>query len=98
MRKTLICLVLLIAFACHQKPTPAEVETRLKKTMSEYLYQSVHNDSSKVKFEIKEVGYFADKEFYECEFKVKMLQAGHDTTAGMKARIAKDFSKVVRIS
>ena len=96
MRKALVCLLLLFSFACHKKPTPSEVETRLKRAMSEFLYESVNNDSSKVKFEVNQVMFFADKEFYACEFKVKMLQAGHDTTAGMKARIAKDFSKVVR--
>lgn len=98
MRKTLLCLSLSFAFACGTTPKPAEIETRLKRTMSEFLYQSVNNDSSKVKFKVKQVIYFADKEFYECEFKVQMLQAGHDTIAGMKARVAKDFSKVVRVS
>jgi len=98
MRKTQLCLSLLLALACGTRPKPEEVESRLKRTMSEFLYQSVNNDSSKVKFEVKQVIYFADKEFYECEFKVKMLQAGHDTIAGMKARVAKDFSKVVRVS
>jgi len=98
MKKTLICLALLFAFSCNKKPTAADVEARLKRTMSEYLYQSVKNDSSKVKYEVKEVIYFKDVDFYECEFKVNMLQPGHDTSGVMKAKIAKDFSKVIRKS
>ena len=89
-------MVLLVAFACNQKPTKTDIENRLKKTMSAFLYESVHNDSSKVKFVVKDVLYFADKDFYECEFHVQMKQQGHDTTDLMRARIARDFSKVVR--
>lgn len=89
-------MILFSVFACTQKPTASDVETRLKKTMSAFLYKSVHNDSSQVKFIVKDVLYFADKEFYECEFHVQMLQKGYDTTDLMRARIAKDFSKVVR--
>lgn len=89
-------MLLLLVFACQTKPTPNDVETRLKKTMSAFLYEKINNDSSAVKFEVKEVSYFADKDFYECEFRVKMTRAGHDTTDMMSARIAKDFSKVVR--
>lgn len=94
----MIAAFLLLAFgiACSPKPTPADVSDRLKRAMSEFLYRSVNNDSSRVKFRVNEVTYFADKEFYECEFKVNMLQAGHDTTAMMRARVASDFSKVVR--
>lgn len=98
MKNTIICLALMLSFACQQKPTPADLENRLKRTMSAFLYKSINNDSSKVKFEVNQVIYFEDKEFYECEFNVKMLRDGHDTTNGMKARIAKDFSKVVRTS
>ncbi len=96
MRKTWIAIFFIAAVACTQKPTAADVENRLKRSMSEFLYRSVNNDSSKVKFHVMDVTYFADKEFYECEFHVKMLQQGHDTTDLMRARIAKDFSKVVR--
>ena len=96
MKKTFLLLSILF-FACQQKTAKTDVDTQLRKSMSEFLYQSVHNDSSKVKFEIKELIFFGDKEFYECEFKVKMSHSGKDTTDIMKARIAKDFSKVVRM-
>ncbi len=97
MKKIGSCIIVaFFFFACTQKPTAADLENRLKKTMSAFLYQSIQNDSSKVKFVVKDVLYFADKDFYECEFHVQMLQQGHDTTDLMRARIAKDFSKVLR--
>ena len=96
MKKMFPGILLLLFFACQPKPATPEVETRLKKAMSTFLYEKIKNDSSSVKFEVKEVTYFADKDFYECEFRVKMTRQGHDTTDMMSARIAKDFSKVVR--
>lgn len=96
MKKILICLFCLLALSCQKKPKPAEVQEHLKKAMSGFLYESVHNDSSKVKFDVKEVIFFEDNEFYECEFNVRMLQDGKDTTGVMRARITKDFVKVSR--
>ena|SRR6478672_4917850 len=96
MRKIAALMLFAVGIACSPKPTPTDVSDRLKRAMSEFLYRSVNNDSSRVKFRVNEVTYFADKEFYECEFKVNMMQAGHDTTAMMRARVASDFSKVVR--
>ena len=83
-------------FACQPKPAPADVEIRLKKAMAAFLYEKINNDSSTVKFNVKEVTFFADKDFYECEFRVNMKRDSFDTTAIMRARIASDFSKVVR--
>jgi hypothetical protein len=97
MRKLIIVAFFATAIACSPKPTPADIENRLKRTMTEFLNHSVGSDSSKVKFRVEKVTYFADKEFYECEFRVQMAQQGHDTTALMQARIASDFSKVVRM-
>ena len=96
MKKIVACLMVLLTVACAQKPVANDLENRLKRTMSSFLYETVNYDSSKVKFLVKDVLYFADKDFYECEFHVQMLQQGHDTTDLMRARIAKDFSKVVR--
>ncbi|MEA3426132.1 MAG: hypothetical protein U9R46_07780 [Bacteroidota bacterium] len=96
MKKTLACLLLLSVLACQKKPKPAEVEQRLKKAMTEFLYQSVNNDSSRVRFDVKEVIFFEEAEGYECEFKVNMAQSGKDTLGVMKAVVTKDFTKVSR--
>lgn len=96
MKNYLITVAMLLAFACKPKPAPADVENRLKRTMSSFLYEKVHYDSSAVRFAVQEVTYFADADFYECEFRVRMISGGLDTTNTMRARIAKDFSKVVR--
>lgn len=96
MKKILTCLLLLAMFSCQKKPKPSEVQAHLKKAMTEFLYESVNNDSSKVKFQVKDVVFFEDATFYECEFNVRMIQQQIDTTGAMKARITKDFSKVTR--
>lgn len=96
MKKILLGTILLLAFACKPKPSATDVENRLKRAMTEFLYAKVNNDSSQVKFAVENVTYFADAEFYECEFRVRMAREGRDTTDLMRARIAKDFSKVVR--
>lgn len=96
MRKTLPVLVLLLLFACQKKPKPSEVQQHLKKAMTEFLYQSVNNDSSRVKFDVREVIYFEDVNAYECEFRVRMQQQGRDTTGVMKATVTRDFAKVSR--
>lgn len=96
MKKILACLFLLSVIACQKKPKPAEIEQHLKKAMSAFLYESVNNDSSRVKFEVKEVIFFEETDGYECEFKVNMVQAGKDTLGVMKAMVTKDFAKVSR--
>jgi hypothetical protein len=96
MKKILACFLLLSLIACQKKPKPAEVTERLKKAFTGFLYESVNNDSSRVRFRVEEVIYYEEQEGYECEFKVNMLQAGKDTLGVMKATVAKDFSKVSR--
>lgn len=96
MRKTLLCTLVLLAFACKSKPSHEAIEADLKKAMLKSLYEAVHNDSSKVKYQIQQVYFFEEKDFYDCEFRVQMYQQGHDTLGVMKAAITKDFSKVTR--
>jgi hypothetical protein len=96
MKKMLCLLAFCAAIACQKKPKPSEVQQHLKKAMAEFLYQSVNNDSSKVRFEVKDVIYFEEPEAYECEFNVRMIQSGKDTTGVMKATVTKDFAKVNR--
>jgi len=44
-----------------------------------------------------DVNYFEDKDFYECEFQVRLFrQGGTDTTGIIKGRVSKDFSKVTK--
>ena len=95
-KKILVCLLLILGLCCQKKPKPSELEKQLRKTMSAFLYKSVNNDSSKVKYDVKEVIFFEAPDFYECEFNVKMSQAGKDTTGVMGARITKDFLRVSR--
>lgn len=73
-----------------------EVEANLKKAMQKSLYEAVGNDSSKVKYRVRQVYFFEEKDIFDCEFRVQMYQPGHDTLGVMKADISKDFSKVTR--
>lgn len=91
----LLSLLVLLA-SCQKKPKPSDIQQHLRKAMTGFLYHSVNNDSSKVRFEVKEVIYFEEADSYDCEFNVRMLQAGKDTTGVMKASVSKDFAKVSR--
>ncbi len=67
--------------------------------MSIYLYKQVNNDSSKVKYRMEEVSYFAEKKRNICDLKVRMILPGKlDTTGIMRAYISKDFKEVKRIN
>ncbi len=97
MKKLFACLFLFATItACQKKPKPEEVQKHLKKAMTEFLYTSVNNDSSRVQFRVHEVIYFEQDNGYECEFRVGMIQNGNDTTGVMKALVTKDFAKVSR--
>jgi hypothetical protein len=98
MKKYLFGLLLVLTLSCEKNPKKDEVVSHLKKAMTEFLFESVNKDTSVVKFDVKEVIYFEDKNFYECEFNVQMKQNGKDTLGIMKARVTKDFSKVNRKS
>ena len=97
MKKIPMLFVVVILFACNRNQSPEELETKLKSTMTDYLYKGVNYDSSKVKYRVQEVSYYIDKDYYDCEFKVFMsVNGGKDTVGGMRANISKDFSKVLR--
>lgn len=96
MKNILFCLLLMLGLGCQKKPKVSEVQKHLTKAMTHFLYQSVNNDSARVKFRVKDVIYFEDTDFFECEFTVDMQQNGKDTTGVMKARINKDFTRVSR--
>lgn len=97
--KNLLIVVFFAIMACGEKTKiRSEVSVHLNKAMSAYLYDKVHNDSSKVKYDVQEVIFFEDATFYECEFKVRVQSTGKDTTGIMKARVSKDFTHVNRES
>ena len=86
----------LLGMSCQRKLSASEVKDNLEKSMSGYL--RTHNAySARAKFEMLDVNYFEDRDFYECEFKVKLYRPdGSDTTGIIKGRISKDFSKVTK--
>jgi hypothetical protein len=96
MKPIILIIVFTAAIGCKRKLTASEKEASLIKSMREYLYNGINNDSSKVKFDVQTANYFEDKNFFECEFKVRVISPGRDTTGTMTARISKDFSKVFR--
>ena len=99
MKKISFFALLLMMIACRHATSRNELESNLKKSMTEYLYKSVKNDSSQVKFNVLTVTFFEEKNFYLCEFKVRMKRVnGLDTTGIMSADISKNFSKVMRKS
>jgi hypothetical protein len=97
MKKISMLVVVVVLFACNRNLPPEELETKLKSTMTDYLYKGVNYDSSKVKYRVQEVIYYIDKDYYDCEFKVFMsVTGGKDTLGDMRANISKDFTKVLR--
>ncbi len=97
MKKIFASFFILILSACNINPSPEELQAKLKSTMTDYLYKGVNYDSSKVKYRVQDVIYYIDKDYYDCEFKVLMsVKGGKDTVGGMRAKISKDFTKVLR--
>lgn len=97
MLKPFILLIAIMSlFGCKRKMTTADIETELKKALTEHLYHAINYDSARIKYDVQTVTYFEDKTFFECEFRVRVTAPNHDTTGTMTARISKDFSKVNR--
>ncbi len=94
MKNFAICFLLVLASSC-QRPVPnPDISGNLKNAMAAFLKKAV--DTTKVRFDVKEVTYFKEANFYECEFKVRMILPDKDTTGSMTARISSDFSNVTR--
>ena len=100
MKKLVVVLFFIAGIACMHKTslTPAEVEKNLMEAMTGDLYKKAIGrfDTATLHYEVKEVTYFEEKAYYECEFKVHMKQNSFDTTGIMAARISKDFKQVAR--
>lgn len=95
--KSYYFFLFLILFSCKQSIEPT-IEEEMKKAMNDFLYQSVNNDSSKVKYRVETVNYFEEVKYYDCEFKVRVITAQKDTTGLMTATVSKDFKTVKRKS
>ena len=90
-----LLLVILLGISCKRALSPAEVKDNLEKAMAAKLIQEQGGDTTRLKFQIMDVNYFEDKDFYECEFQVRLFrQGGGDTTGIIRGRVSKDFSKV----
>jgi hypothetical protein len=98
MKKLLVVIFLITSAGCQKKYTRQEIVQKLSDAFSKSLYERVHNDSSKVKYYIKDVIFYDDRKYdiYLCEFKVRMVDQRVDTTGIMGATISKDFTKVIR--
>ena len=94
---SLLITGLIVGIHCKRPLAPVQVKENLEKAMSNYLIAEQGGDTSHFRFKMEDLNYFEDKEFYECEFRVRLFrQSGKDTTGLIKARISKDFSKVTK--
>lgn len=94
----LLLLIILLVFSFSCKETKKEdIEARLISTMRDFLYEKINNDSSVVKYEVQSVIYFPEKDYYRCEFNVRMKTANLDTVGLMVADVKADFKEVRRI-
>ncbi|HTS44353.1 MAG TPA: hypothetical protein VMH01_08155 [Puia sp.] len=96
MRFVILMLMFVSVIGCERKLSRSEVESELKKALTNHLYKSINYDSAKVKFIVQDVNFFEDKEVYDCEFHVHMITKTKDTTGIMVAAISKDFTNVNR--
>ena len=95
--KLFLSLFFTVTLISCKETTREDVEARLKSTMQDYLYEKINYDSSVVKYEVQSVIYYAEKDFYHCEFNVRMKTANLDTVGLMIADVKGDFKEVKRI-
>jgi len=95
MKKIFILFFLATLFSCKER-TREDLENRLKTTMRDYLYEQVNNDSSRVKYDVQSVIFYPERDYYHCEFNVRVKSATMDTTGTMIADIKGDFKEVRR--
>ena len=89
-------IILALLSGCIRKQSEKEIEQSLTVAMNKYLNSDPRVDSTKSKFNVVDVIFFEDKNFYECEFKVHLVSPTKDTTGVMTASISKDFERVNR--
>jgi len=98
MKPIVLFVAILSFFACKRCMSKDDLETQLKKVMTNHLYKSINNDTSRARYDVKSVTFYEEQNFYDCEFKVRVTAKNYDTTGMMTAKITKDFSKVMRKS
>ena len=96
MRRFLFLVFVIGLFSC-KETTREDIEARLKMTMQDYLYKKINYDSSVVKYNVESVIYYAEQDYYHCEFNVRMKTANQDTVGLMIADVKGDFKEVRRI-
>jgi hypothetical protein len=98
--KIAIGCILVFAISCARKIPPADVPTSLKAAWLTYLKHQPNYDSTLVRFEVKDVYFFADTAAYICRFKVRMQVPSKniDTVGMMGGTVSKDFAIVHRKS
>ena len=83
--------------ACKRKLSFSDTERELKAAMHTYLLQQRPNlDTSRVHYDVLKVAYYENKDFYDCEFTVRLRSPQIDTTGIMTATVTKDFATVHR--
>ena len=92
--------IIIFALSCARKIPPADVPTSLKSAWLTYLKHQPNYDSTSVRYEIKDVYFFADTAAYLCRFKVRMQVPSRniDTIGMMSGTVSKDFTVVHRKS
>ncbi|HTR31688.1 MAG TPA: hypothetical protein VMH27_20590 [Puia sp.] len=90
--------MMILASACARRTRPVNVQEELKTAWLSYLKRQPKIDTTKVRFEVKDVYFFADTALYICEFKVRMQEParGIDTIGMMGGTVSKDFTVVHR--
>ena len=82
--------------SCKKRISKSDVEASLKTAMTHYLNTQPSIDSNKIKFIVKEVSFYEEKDMYACEFKVELKTPHSDTTGMMVADVTKNFERVIR--
>jgi hypothetical protein len=97
---TAIGCIFVFALSCIRKTPTATIPEQLKSAWLTYLKHQPNYDSSRVRFEVKDVYYFTDTAAYICQFRVRMqVPAKNLDTVGMMAgTVSKDFTIVHRKS
>lgn len=91
---------MIFALSCARKIPPVDVPASLKSAWLTYLKHQPNYDSTRVRFEVKDVYFFPDTAAYICRFKVRMQVPSKniDTVGMMSGTVSKDFTVVHRKS